>query len=321
MTEPTQPNQPDAETTTPPATKTGEHRGEFRTETELNVGTVPSSVQSAAGRAAVLGSPIQHSLSPAIHAAAYAYLGLDWTYDRVDLRPEQFIGFVAGLDDSWRGLSVTMPLKEVAADFGIPDDDVLLTGAANTVVLGDEPRVYNTDIAGLGEVLAVAGIDRVRVATIIGNGATARSAIVAAVRAGAELVEVQGRDGARVRELHDWAEQRLPVEVQPRSLGAPLDPESQLLVSTVPSEALDGRLDALGVELCPGLRAVVDVIYDPWPTPLAERAASAGLNVVDGLQLLVHQARHQVRLMTGQYVPIEVLLSAVREVLNARDAS
>lgn len=272
-------------------------------------------------RAAVLGSPIDHSLSPVIHRAAYAHLGLDWNYDRVELQPDRFAGFVAGLDDSWRGLSVTMPLKEVAAGAGVPDDDVLLTGAANTVVLGDEPHVHNTDIPGLIDALASAGVERVRVATIIGNGATARSALVAAVRLGAGLVEVQGRDIGRVRALHDWAEQRLPVEVQPRSLGAPLDPASELLVSTVPSAALEGRLDVLDIELCPALRAVCDVIYDPWPTPLAARAASAGLTVVNGLDLLVHQARHQVRLMTGHDVPAGVLLSAVREELKARDAS
>ena len=272
-------------------------------------------------RAAVLGSPIEHSLSPVIHSAAYAHLGLDWSYGRVELQPDEFPGFVAGLDDSWRGLSVTMPLKEVAAGAGVPDDDVLLTGAANTVVLGEQPRVYNTDIPGLTDALTAAGIGRVRVATIIGNGATARSALVAAVRVGAQLVEVQGRDAARVRALHDWAEQRLDVEVQPRSLGAPLDPASELLVSAVPSKALAGRLDVLDVELCPALRAVFDVIYDPWPTPLAARAASAGLTAVNGLDLLVHQARHQVRLMTGHDVPVSVLLSAVREELNARSAS
>ena len=87
-------------------------------------------------QAAVLGSPIAHSLSPVIHAAAYAHLGLDWSYGRVELQPGGFADFVNGLDDSWRGLSVTMPLKEVAAECGIPDEDVRLTGVANTVVFG-----------------------------------------------------------------------------------------------------------------------------------------------------------------------------------------
>lgn len=268
-------------------------------------------------RAAVLGSPIDHSLSPAIHAAAYAYLGLDWEYGRAELQPAQFAGFVDGLDGSWRGLSVTMPLKEAAAASGIPDDDVVLTGVANTVVFGKHRRVYNTDIAGLRDALADAGLPPVRVATLIGNGATARSALVALVRSGVRLVEVQGRDPRRLAVFRDWAEQ-LKVEVQPRTLGAPLDPASELLVSTVPSAGLTGRLEALEVEYRPALRGVLDVIYHPWPTPLAERAEAAGRVVLSGLDLLVHQARHQVRLMTGRDVPVEVLMSAVRAASDAR---
>ncbi len=270
-------------------------------------------------QAAVLGSPIAHSLSPVIHRTAYAHLGLDWTYHRVELLPEGFNDFVDGLDESWRGLSVTMPLKEQAARCGLMDDDVRLTGAANTVLLGGQRRVYNTDIPGLVDALAEAGLARQRVATVIGNGATARSAIVALVRSGAELVEVQGRSPERLAELRRWAEGVLRVELQPRSLGAPLDPESELLVSTVPSAALDGRLDTLEIERCPALRAVFDVIYHPWPTPLAQHAGLAGLTMLSGLDLLVHQARHQVRLMTGMDVPVETLLSAVRAELRRRD--
>lgn len=268
-------------------------------------------------QAAVLGSPIDHSLSPAIHAAAYAYLGLDWHYGRADLQPTQFADFVDGLDDTWRGLSVTMPLKEAAAASGIPDSDVQLTGVANTVVFGDDRRVYNTDIAGVCDALAEAGLPRVRTATLIGNGATARSALVALVRSGAQLVEVQGRDPVKLAAFRDWGEQ-LRVEIQPRTLGAPLDPASELLISTVPSAGLEGRLDGLQVESCPALRGVLDVIYHPWPTPLARRAEDAGRVVLNGLHLLVHQARHQVRLMTGHDVPVEVLMSAVRAASDAR---
>jgi len=262
----------------------------------------------------VLGSPIDHSLSPVIHRAAYAHLGLDWGYERIELQADEFPGFLDSLDEAWRGLSVTMPLKEAAARSGEPDDDVLLTGAANTVVLGAERRVYNTDIAGLIDALAEAGTQRVRVATMIGNGATARSALVALVRCGAALIEVQGRSPERLAEFGRWARQ-FDVEVQPRSLGAPIDPESELLLSTVPSDAL-GRLERLQVPLCPALRAVFDVSYHPWPTPLAQAAAGAGLAVLGGLDLLVHQARHQVRLMTGHDVPAAVLMSAVRKEFN-----
>jgi len=270
-------------------------------------------------RAAVLGSPITHSLSPVIHRAAYAELGLDWSYDRVELLPDQFDDFVAWLDGSWRGLSVTMPLKEQAARCGIPDPDVSLTGAANTVVLGEQRRVHNTDIPGLIDALTAEGLGGCRVATVIGNGATARSAVVALVRNGASLVEVQGRSPERLAQLRHWAEGALAVEVQPRTLGAPLDPACELLVSTVPSTALDRRLHTLEVENCPALRGVFDVVYHPWPTALAQHAGQAGLTMISGLDLLVHQARHQVRLFTGKDVPVETLMSAARAELHRLD--
>ena len=267
----------------------------------------------------MLGSPIAHSLSPVIHRAAYARLGLDWSYHAIEVQPDGFDAFVDALDDTWRGLSVTMPLKEHAARCGEPDDDVRLTGVANTVVLGERRQVHNTDIPGLIDALAGQGLTRVRSATLIGNGATSRSALVALVRSGAELVEVQGRSPERLADLRRWAEGVLTVEVQPRSLGAPLDPECELLVSTVPSAALQTHLQTLEVEHCPALRGVFDVIYHPWPTPLAQHAALRGVALLSGLDLLVHQARHQVRLFTGMDVPVETLMSAVRAELRRRD--
>ena len=272
-------------------------------------------------QAAVLGSPIAHSLSPVVHRAAYAHLGLDWHYSRVELRPDEFDGFVDGLDDSWRGLSITMPLKEQAALCGHQHPDVTLTRVANTVVLDGKREVYNTDISGLADALAAQGLNEVRVATVIGNGATARSAVVALVRSGTKLILVQGRNIDRLNEFRRWAQDALQVEVQPRTLGAPLDPESELLVSTAPSAAIQDHLDTLSVDLCPELRGVFDVVYHPWPTPLARLATKAGLEVVSGLELLAHQGRHQVRLMTGMDVPVEVLLSAVRAEREPADPS
>jgi shikimate dehydrogenase len=275
------------------------------------------------GRAAVLGSPVAHSLSPVIHRAAYDWLGLDWSYEKVELEREAFAPFVDGLDASWRGLSVTMPLKEEAARCGEPDDDVVLTGVANTVVLeADGRRVYNTDIPGLIAALTAAGVSQVRAATLVGNGATARSALVGLVRLGAEEVDVVGRDPQRVQAFLDWAHAALPVEVHARTWGAPLDPGDDVLVSTIPAAGMDNLLDHLGVVGEPGeLGAVFDVIYHPWPTPLAARAATAGATVVSGLDLLVHQAAHQVRLMTGRDVPVDVLMSAVRAELQRRSQS
>jgi hypothetical protein len=99
-------------------------------------------------RCAVLGSPIQHSLSPALHRAAYGYLGLDWTYDRVEVDERGLAAFVGGLDASWRGLSLTMPLKVAVLELGNVDQLASLAGAGNTLILeGGSRTVHNTDVA------------------------------------------------------------------------------------------------------------------------------------------------------------------------------
>lgn len=268
-------------------------------------------------RCAVLGSPIGHSLSPVIHRAAYAQLGLDdWRYDAYEIDAAGFPAFLAGLDDTWRGLSCTMPLKEAAAACGEPDDDVRLTGVANTVVLDRGARaVHNTDIAGFADALRAAGADPWGPALLVGNGATARSALVALHRLGASRIQVLGRDEARVAAFVRWARERaLPAEPAGAS-----STDVRVVVSTVPSVGTDEllrRLAGLGA-----LEVVFDAIYHPWPTPLAARAAALGVTVLSGLELLVGQAAHQIRLMTGHDVPPEILMSAVRAELSRREQS
>lgn len=258
-----------------------------------------------------------HSLSPVIHRAAYAHLGLsDWRYEAHEVDAAGYPAFVDGLDASWRGLSCTMPLKEVAAASGDPDPAVRLTGAANTVILEPQGRtVHNTDVPGFVDALAAAGVRRSGPALLVGNGATARSALVALHQLGAPSVGVLGRDSERVAGFVRWAQERdLPAE--------PVDQVPSgvaVLVSTVPSA---GARDLLG-PLAPleGLAVLFDVSYHPWPTPLAAVADAVGAAFVSGLDLLIGQATHQVRLMTGHEVPVSVLLSAVRAELRRRGLS
>lgn len=255
-------------------------------------------------RCAVIGHPVGHSLSPALHLAAYRELGLDWSYDAVDVTHPGLPAFISGLDAGWRGLSVTMPHKQAIRAFGRTDPLVDLVGAGNTLVL--EPggnRVYNTDVSGLVAALTDAGVHRVREVAIIGNGATARSALVSCARLGATRVQLLVRDTSRAAGLLELGE-RLGVEVIATPLTAGV--RADLLVSTIPAEPVQDQAD----RLAHAAPVLFDVRYDPWPTRLAAAAAQAGAVVLNGLDLLVWQAVDQVELMTGQRVAASTLMSA-----------
>jgi shikimate dehydrogenase len=133
-------------------------------------------------RAAVLGSPIAHSLSPVLHRAAYDALGLTgWTYEAYDVTEDRLGDFLSGLDAGWAGLSLTMPLKAAVIPFLDAAAPVVeAVGAANTVVLTDGRRLgENTDVPGMVAALAEHGVQRVDRAAVLGGGATARSAVAA----------------------------------------------------------------------------------------------------------------------------------------------
>jgi shikimate dehydrogenase len=260
-------------------------------------------------RCAVLGSPVAHSLSPVLHEAAYVELGLTgWSYGRAEVRADGLAAFVDGLDGSWRGLSLTMPLKVAVlglAGVGLVSETARLTGVGNTLLLdGAERQVHNTDVGGL-----VAAVRRVlpgpvRTVTVVGSGATARSSVAAAAGLGATRVQVLARDPHKAEALVPLAEAvGVALTVVPWS---EVPPAADLLVSTVTAGATDDRAEVLAASA----GAVLDVVYDPWPTPLASAAGRAGVRVLDGLDLLVGQAVLQVELMTGRRPSPEVLRAA-----------
>jgi shikimate dehydrogenase len=257
-------------------------------------------------RCAVLGSPIEHSLSPVLHRAAYGHLGLNWTYDRVEVDEHRLAAFVCGLDASWRGLSLTMPLKVAVLGLGQVDELAKLAGAGNTLVLeGGERWVYNTDVGGLiWAVSRVAATPLPRV-TILGAGATARAALLAVTQLGAQLVTVVARTLARAEALRALSEE-LGVRLETSPWSAHL-PDADLVVSSVVSGAADGIAPAVAASA----PLIVDIIYDPWPTVLAVAAKRAGCTVVSGLDLLVGQALLQIELMTGRSVASTILYAAL----------
>lgn len=259
-------------------------------------------------RAAVLGSPIAHSLSPALHNAAYAGLGLDWTYETFDVDEAGLPRFLAGLDDSWAGLSLTMPLKEVVIDLlDEVDAEARAVRAVNTVLpVGGGWRGANTDIDGMTQALHEAGAaQRPRTATVLGAGATARSAVAALARMGVVDVVVCARRTEAAAEVVRLAEQfgmaAHAVDLTPSSALVRVD----VLVSTLPGTGAAGW-----AELAPTAGgALLDASYHPWPTPLA--AGWGGTAVASGRDMLLWQAVEQVRLMTGREPSVDLMAAAL----------
>jgi shikimate dehydrogenase len=259
-------------------------------------------------RAAVLGRPVAHSLSPLLHRAAYVALGLtDWTYDALDIGAEDLPVLLAGLGEEWRGFSVTMPCKQAAADVAdVVEPLPRLLHAANTLVRTDAGwRAENTDVTGIGVALQLAGAEEINSATIIGAGGTAAAAAVAVASLGARSVDVVVRDPARAGDVtRVLGALDVSVTVTPlaaATLAAPL------VVSTVP---IDAQPALLALPWRSG-HTVLDVLYAPWPTPVAERVADVGGTVAGGLEVLFWQATVQVELMTGLPAPIEAMRSAL----------
>ena len=234
-------------------------------------------------RLAVLGSPIAHSKSPLLHAAAYRELELDWQYEAIDVDEGALEPFFTNLDDHWRGLSLTMPLKRVVLPLLESVDPVArLTGSVNTVLLaGGERRGFNTDVYGVWAALRGSGhtaFDRV---AIVGGGATAASVLVAVDQLGADEVTLFVRTAANADPIVRLGD-ALGLDVRVQPIGSHV--EADVVVSTLPGGVIHSSTfdtDAL----------LFDVAYDPWPSALA--AGWTG-PVVSGLEMLIHQAHAQV---------------------------
>ena len=280
-----------------------------------------AAVDRAVRRAAVLGSPIQHSLSPVLHGAAYQALGLHgWRYDMIECDEPGLPPLIDGLGPEWAGLSLTMPLKRVA--LAVADEVTPLAqavGAANTLVFpsggpAGGRRADNTDVAGMVAALREAGLGQVRQAVILGAGGTAQSALAAVRELGQRSPVVLVRNLGRTGELLQTAER---LAMRPTISGGLFDeplPDADLVISALPGGAAD---PLRSTRWAPGT-TVLDVVYAPWPTPFAGSALAAGCRVVSGLAVLLHQAAAQVELMTGYPGPVEAMRTALSAAVAAR---
>lgn len=268
--------------------------------------------------AAVIGSPIAHSLSPALHRAAYRQLGLsDWEYEAIDVTPESLGDFMASRDASWAGLSVTAPLKEALLDYGVPDQQASELRSANTLIFGHPNRLYNTDVTGMRDAMASYDVIMPGTAVIIGAGATARSAIATLVRLGCRTIRCVARSAERAHASLDAISSLYGTDltiVDWKDMDTLGTDSADVLISTVPVRYTPDQAEQLSA-VSP---VVFDIVYRHYPTALNQAAVKAGRVSVDGIDLLVYQAIDQVRLMTGEEPLAEPLVEACREELASR---
>jgi shikimate dehydrogenase len=281
----------------------------------MNVVDITTAVDQTVRRAAVLGSPIMHSVSPVLHGAAYQALDLHgWHYDKIECDEAALPRLVDGMGSEWAGLSLTMPLKRVALT--VADEVSPLAravGAANTLVFpaagpAGGRQAHNTDVAGMVAALKEAGLTRIEQAVILGAGGTAQGALAAVRELGHQSPIVL------VRNLRETAE-RLGMRptISDGLFTEPL-PAADLVISTLPG----GVADPLSATRWKPDTMVLDVVYAPWPTPFARSALAAGCPVVSGLVVLLYQAVAQVELMTGQPGPVEAMRTALVAAVAAR---
>lgn len=262
-------------------------------------------------RAAVLGSPIAHSRSPQLHLAAYRALGLDWSYDRIECTADQLPDLVSGLGPEWVGLSVTMPGKVAALEFaGERTERAVLAGSANTLVrTASGWRADCTDVDGVRGALRGGGVEKVTEAVVVGAGGTARPALLALSELGAQAISVVARDAGRAANTLDLA-RRLGMSATVIDFDADrlraACARADAVVSTVPANGAAAVADSIAAA-----PVVLDAIYDPWPTPVAEAVVRAGHTVIGGLQMLLNQAYGQVEQFTGAQAPRAAMIAAL----------
>lgn len=276
--------------------------------------------------AAVIGSPIEYSLSPVIHRAAWAQLGIDgWEYHRLEQDTDSLPGFIAGLGADCAGLSVTMPCKQsVMPLLDVIDPLASAVGAVNTVVPSSGVLAgFNTDVTGIASAVrracSMAGCSAPSSALVLGARATASSALaalgelgitsstVAARRFGGpgSVVAAASRLGVTIEQVL-WSD----AEAVDRAASS-----ADLVISTLPASAADPLAERLRVREG---QILLDVVYSPRDTALRRAFENAGGVVAEGTDMLIFQAGAQVQLMTGRSPDTGVMREALEEELEGR---
>lgn len=277
--------------------------------------------------AAVIGSPIAHSLSPVIHRAAWERLGLagDWEYRSAEVDRGGLGAFIAGLDPQCRGLSVTMPCKQAVMPLmDVVDPLAAAVGAMNTVVPGAGVLTgFNTDVHGItaaiAEARAARGLGPARSACVLGARATASSALAALGALGVTRTTVVARrfsgPGSVVA-----AAARMGVGIDQVLIGDTARAGAALAADIVVSTLPAGAADPLAALVRPGgHQCLLDVVYAPRDTALRRAFEAGGAVIAEGTEMLIHQGAQQVRLMTGRDPDTGVMRAALEAEVASRE--
>ena len=259
-------------------------------------------------RAAVLGSPIAHSLSPLLHNTAYEFLELPAEYSAVEVASGQLAQFIAARDDTWTGFSLTMPLKEEILEVADAVDAVALQiQSANTLVRSVAGwQALTTDVEGFHEALKFHNVENFDSVTIIGSGATARAAAYACDRSGMSM-HVVHRSVHRESSMRNAAPRS---EIQFHNWLSQL-PKTELIINTTPASVAD----QFASQMQEGVHGTYfESLYNPWPTKLSAKWGEAGGKVIDGLDLLLFQGVAQMRIFAGCDVRSQELYPLLRRV-------
>ena len=257
----------------------------------------------------VIGWPLEYTLSPVLHAAAFRRLSLDWMYLAWPVPPERLGDAVRGLRAlGAAGANVTMPHKETVIEHldGL-SGDAREVGAVNTIqLLGERLVGHNTDVDGFRDFLeADAGYDpRGRRALVLGAGGAARAVVKALTDLGTEVTVAARRDDA-VRSISD----DLGAEPLAWDGAEAAAREADIVVNATPIGMRDNADPVPAAEFRSG-QLVADLVYDPPTTPLVARARAAGADAWGGVGMLVHQAAASFRIWTATDPPLEAMSAA-----------
>jgi shikimate dehydrogenase len=277
----------------------------------------------------VIGWPVEHSLSPAMHNAAFAALGLDWVYVPLPVYPDHVGEAVRGLRAmGFAGVNVTVPHKQAVLQH--LDDiakDALVIGAVNTIVVRDGAICGdNTDAAGFLASLNEAGFDPSGIyAAVLGAGGSARAIVHALASAGARQVSVYNRHPERAHRLcRDLSKFHADVRLEgyPLTATATIGEDISLLVNTTSVGMWpDTEMSPWPTDVpIPGHLTVYDLVYNPLETFFLTQARAVGAETVSGLGMLVHQGAASFSMWTGQLAPVEAMRSACEASIGRQES-
>jgi shikimate dehydrogenase len=274
----------------------------------------------------VFGDPVSHSLSPAMHNAAFSALGMDSVYHAFRVKPEKLEKAILGAEAmGFGGLNLTVPLKEAALKLGCikPDPLAERIGAVNTIVFGKNGEIkgYNTDGLGAKQALQDAAVEiKGSKIVVAGAGGAARAITFQLVADGAEITIINRTEERAIELAKDISATALSGKVEGRGLSKLKDvlQDASVLINTT-TLGMHPNTDtaiATAEDLHPGL-TVFDIVYNPLETRLLREAKASGAKTVSGVLMLVYQGAEAFRLWTGIEPPIELMKKTVMEVLKA----